>query len=413
MQATIAGRARFTPISARGRGSIRPGAATTPLGIAYTQIPFLADEERQQVANKLGFKKIGKELPDDVTLQDVIASLPRDVFTINEAKAWGGVFLTLGSFAACLGLIAVSPWWFLPIAWFIAGTSFTGFFTVGHDCAHRSGFKNKLVEDIVGTIMMAPLIYPYEPWRIKHNTHHAHTNKLAVDTAWHPVPKEEMKKWGSTQKTLYGAFLGTPLKLWASIGHWLIWHFNLDLYEEKQKPRVIVSLAAVFAFMAIGWPMIIYYTGIAGWFKFWFMPWMGYHFWMSAFTLIHHTAPHIPFKKADDWNAAKAQLGGTVHCDFPYWVELLTHDINWHIPHHITTKIPWYNLRAATESVRQNWGQYISECDFNARLLRYVCAECHVYDKENNYIPFDSPEVNGGDKFPLQGVFDAQRKILQ
>jgi len=39
MQATIAGRARFTPISARGRGSIRPGAATTPLGIAYTQIP--------------------------------------------------------------------------------------------------------------------------------------------------------------------------------------------------------------------------------------------------------------------------------------------------------------------------------------------------------------------------------------
>jgi omega-6 fatty acid desaturase (delta-12 desaturase) len=48
---------------------------------------------------------------------------------------------------------------------------------VGHDCGHRSFCKNKLVEDIVGTIMFMPLIYPFDPWRIKHNQHHAHTNK--------------------------------------------------------------------------------------------------------------------------------------------------------------------------------------------------------------------------------------------
>lgn len=50
------------------------------------------------------------------------------------------------------------------------------FFVIGHDCAHKSFSKNKLVEDIVGTLMMAPLIYPYEPWRIKHDRHHAKTN---------------------------------------------------------------------------------------------------------------------------------------------------------------------------------------------------------------------------------------------
>jgi len=52
-------------------------------------------------------------------------------------------------------------------------------FVVGHDCGHRSFSKNKLVEDIVGTLMFMPLIYPFEPWRIKHNQHHAHTNKCA------------------------------------------------------------------------------------------------------------------------------------------------------------------------------------------------------------------------------------------
>lgn len=51
------------------------------------------------------------------------------------------------------------------------------FFVVGHDCGHRSFHDNNLIEDIVGTLMFMPLLYPFEPWRIKHNHHHAHTNK--------------------------------------------------------------------------------------------------------------------------------------------------------------------------------------------------------------------------------------------
>ena len=83
--------------------------------------------------------------------------------------------------------------------------------------------------------------------------------------------------------------------------------------------QVLVSLAAVFAFGLIGMPAIVAVSGLSGLFKFWLMPWLGYHFWMSTFTVVHHTAAHIPFKPAGEWNAAKAQLSGTVHCDFPKW----------------------------------------------------------------------------------------------
>ena len=41
-------------------------------------------------------------------------------------------------------------------------------------------------------------------------------------------------------------------------------------------------------------------------------------------------------------------------------VEILTHDINVHVPHHVSSNIPWYNLRKATDSLRQNWGQVCS-----------------------------------------------------
>lgn len=37
----------------------------------------------------------------------------------------------------------------------------------------------------------------------------------------------------------------------------------------------------------------------------------------GVLTLVHHTAPHIPFKPADQWSAARAQLSGTVHCVYP------------------------------------------------------------------------------------------------
>ncbi|XLR04569.1 hypothetical protein S83_070767, partial [Arachis hypogaea] len=46
----------------------------------------------------------------------------------------------------------------------------------GHDCPHKSFSKNKLVEDIVGTLVSLPLIFPYEPWRFMHDRHHAKTN---------------------------------------------------------------------------------------------------------------------------------------------------------------------------------------------------------------------------------------------
>ena len=34
-------------------------------------------------------------------------------------------------------------------------------------------------------------------------------------------------------------------------------------------------------------------------------------------------------------------------------MEFLCFDINVHVPHHVMSKIPWYNLRAATDSLRQ------------------------------------------------------------
>ncbi|KAJ7552407.1 hypothetical protein O6H91_06G054400 [Diphasiastrum complanatum] len=316
-------------------------------------------------------------------------TFPPEVFEINDFKAWRNVVISVTSYALGLFMIAKAPWYLLPLAWAWTGTAITGFFVIGHDCAHKSFSRNKLVEDIVGTIAFMPLIYPYEPWRFKHDRHHAKTNMLGEDTAWHPVVRDEWNKFPKFLKKALEWGIG-PLRPWASIGHWLLWHFDINKYRPSERPRVKVSLAAVFAFIALGWPLIIYKTGIVGWMKYWLVPWLGYHFWMSTFTMVHHTAPHIPFKDASNWNGAEAQLGGTVHCDYPRWIEILCHDISVHIPHHISQKIPSYNLRMAHNSLQQNWGKYLNEAKWNWRLMKTIMTECHIYDTEHNYASFDN-----------------------
>lgn len=143
-------RAAYGPLrAAAGRGLLRPvQAIAVPVEqlTAGTPIPQLDDATRAAVAEQLGYRSIGKELPDDVTLGQVIKSMPKEVFELNPLRAWGAVVTTLVAMALSEYLIAISPWYLLPFAWAIAGTAATGFFVVGHDAGHRSFCKNKLLE---------------------------------------------------------------------------------------------------------------------------------------------------------------------------------------------------------------------------------------------------------------------------
>ncbi|KAL6973840.1 Omega-6 fatty acid desaturase, chloroplastic [Sarracenia purpurea var. burkii] len=247
--------------------------------------PFPAEREeyRKQLCENYGFKQIGEPLPENVTLKDIVGTLPKKVFEIDDVKAWKSVLISVSSYVLGLFMISKAPWFLLPLAWAWTGTAITGFFVIGHDCAHKSFSKNKLLEDTVGTLAFLPLIYPYEPWRFKHDQHHAKTNMLYEDTAWHPVWREEFDSSPALRNAIIYGY--GPFRPWMSLAHWLKWHFNTKNFRPNEIKRVKISLACVFAFIGIGWPLIVYKTGIMGWIQFWLMPWLGYHFWVNTISL--------------------------------------------------------------------------------------------------------------------------------
>lgn len=329
----------------------------------------------------MGVYKHAKPLPESVTLSQIIQSIPKEAFEKDTSKAIRAIIITLISTALGLYLIHISPLWLLPVTWFFTGTAATGLFVIGHDCGHRSLVKSIKWNDIIGTISFLPLLYPFHSWRIQHNVHHQNTNKLDVDTAWQPVTKKDYLECTPTFRLLHRLTRG-PVWFIGSVGHWVYEHFDLALFKGDDVFKVKKSVNQVLLFSAVFFPLMLYYVGIWGIIKYWFIPFLCFHFWMSTFTLVQHTAPHIPFLPESKWRDAVASLQHTIHCKYPAWVDFLCHDISVHIPHHVTVGIPHYRLRLAYDSIKKNWGPYLHECEFGVELMWDIISNCHIHDEE-------------------------------
>jgi omega-6 fatty acid desaturase (delta-12 desaturase) len=235
--------------------------------------------------------------------------------------------------------------------------------------------------------MFLPLIYPFHSWRLLHDVHHRHTNDLDQDNAWTPWTVAEYNAASGVMQRVYR---GMRRGFWwlASVAHWAVLHFNLQNFEPRDRARVARSIALVVVFALIFFPSLWLLAGPWGIVKYWLMPWLGYHFWMSTFTLVHHTVPEIPFRPQADWHEVESQLAGTLHCDYPRWVEVLCHDINVHVPHHISVGIPSYNLRPAFAALQQEWGPVIKQSRFSWGLMKRILGDCHLYHPDQGYQRF-------------------------
>jgi len=325
---------------------------------------------------------------ETIRLKDILKTLPKECFQQNQRKAWLGLLTNVLLVGLGYAGIAIAPWFTLPLFWIFTGTALTGFFVIAHDCGHRSFAKRRWVNDLVGHIFMLPLIYPFHSWRLLHNHHHLHTNKLDIDNAWQPFRPEV---YASSDKLTQLGYRLVRGRFWwvGSIAHWALLHFDWSKFSGKNRAQVKLSVLVVAIFAAIAFPVLVATTGIWGFVKFWLMPWLVYHFWMSTFTLVHHTVSDVPFSAASDWDAATAQLSGTVHCNYPRWIEFLCHDINVHVPHHISTAIPSYNLRLAYSSLQENWAEYLhDELQFSWSLMQQITDECYLYEQKNCYQSF-------------------------
>ncbi|MGF1487489.1 MAG: fatty acid desaturase [Prochloraceae cyanobacterium] len=332
----------------------------------------------------------------NLKIEDVVKTIPPALFKKNYTKAWFHLLVNIGIVIFCYFLLAIVPWFFLPPIWVVTGTAITGFFIIAHDCGHYNFAKKRWVNNLIGHLFMTPLLYPFHCWRLRHNAHHNLTNKFGGER-WQQLKDMLLWKadpdWQPIRAEIYGN-LRQRTKLMAQIMRGPFWWLGtiqnsfdqifIDLpqvtHKETFAAKFSINLVKIFAVIFI--PLLIFTVGFWGLLKFWLIPWLIFHFWFSTFTLIHHTSHKIPWKSGEKWNHAEAQLSGTVHCNYPYWVEFLCHNINYHVPHHVAPAIPFYNLKEAHQSLKKNWNSYLKESDFSWNLIIEIITECQLYDEQ-------------------------------
>lgn len=330
------------------------------------------------------------------SLPKIIKNIPKHCLRPNTLKSFSyllrDVVLAVILIALILGtrnlLLAI------PMS-LVLGVVMTGLFVVAHDAGHRSFSSSLFVNNVVGEIFSAVLIWPFHVWRLSHDTHHRYTHHISKEIAWRPFTQEKLNRLGSVSRLMY---------LWTRSWAYFVGSIFFAFYFVRDGLRGLKSrhfrredLSAIY--------FSIFFTGMftalilaatwkaAGWYGVIFLfvvPQLTFQFWMSTFTFFHHTNPDSLFMAEGTWDAAKAQLGSTIHIRYPRWVDWLTHDISWHVPHHVCVGIPHYHLREAHRVLKSVYPEIVREETFSLEYVRRVLSSCQIAGEiTDGYVQWD------------------------
>jgi omega-6 fatty acid desaturase (delta-12 desaturase) len=265
-------------------------------------------------------------------------SIPRAIWQILNTLVPYAALWVLMYFA-----VSWSWWLVIPLA-AIAGGLVVRLFIIFHDCTHGSYFKSSLANDIVGYILGVLTFTPYYHWRWEHTLHHASSGNLdrrGIGDIWTLTVQEYLESsiWrrfaykmarnpvilfvlGPLSLFLFWNRFARPSAAWRE--RLSVWFTNLGIVA------VGFALSMVFGFKQYVLIQLIVMSvaGSAG-------VWMFY---------LQHQFDGVYWDRQDEWDYTAAALEGSSFYKLPKVLQWFTGNIGFHHIHHLSPRIPNYNL---------------------------------------------------------------------
>jgi omega-6 fatty acid desaturase (delta-12 desaturase) len=259
---------------------------------------------------------------------------------IPYVALWGAMYWSL---------YYASFWLTIPLA-VIAGLFLVRIFIIFHDCGHGSFFRSRAANDAVGIVAGILTFTPYYQWRWEHAIHHStagHLDKRGVGDIWTMTVQEYLESGRLTRFAYVLArnpvvlFLLAPLYMFvvhqrfASKGsnareRWSIWWTNAALV------LMVIGLSHVYGWA--GYLMIqLIVLGVAG----------AAGVWMFY---VQHQFEDVYWERGEDWDYAAAALRGSSFYKLPSTLQWFSGNIGFHHIHHLSARIPNYNLQKCHEA---------------------------------------------------------------
>jgi omega-6 fatty acid desaturase (delta-12 desaturase) len=257
--------------------------------------------------------------------------------------------------AAMYASLRISPLLTLALAIPTAGLV-VRIFIVQHDCGHGAFFKSRRANDLVGMLCSVVTFTPYANWRRQHNCHHGNWNNLdsrvsGADiysscltvaeyqalsprdrffyrAARHPIvaqlilpplvflflyrtPFDTPRTWGRERRSVYW----TNLAIFAVLG-------------------ALVLLLGVRPVLLVQLPIIVVASVIG----------------VSLFS-VQHRFDGVLWARQGAWNFRDASLRGSSYLKLPRILQWFTGNIGFHHIHHMSSRIPNYQLQSCHDSI--------------------------------------------------------------
>lgn len=256
-------------------------------------------------------------------------------------------------FIAVWALMAKSlsgPYWITLLLAILGGLFVVRIFIIFHDCGHGSFFKSKKLNDIAGFITGVLTFTPYFHWRWEHSLHHASCGDLerrGVGDIWTMTVKEytAASPWRKfvyrTARNPVVLFLIAPVFLFM-----IYQRFPNKKASQREKWSVYWMNIAIFALAGL----LIWAVGFKGWLMIQVPITMAagaFGVWMFY---VQHQYEDVYWEHHEEWDYTAAALQGSSFYKLPRILQWFTGNIGFHHIHHLSPRIPNYNLEACHNS---------------------------------------------------------------
>ena len=249
---------------------------------------------------------------------------------------WSGMWalLGMGQYWALLGVIP-------------AGGFIVRLFIIQHDCGHSAMFSHKAANDWVGRVIGVLTLTPYDVWKRGHALHHAGSGNLdrrgiGDDIITLTVAEyDALSKFG---KFKYRAYRHPVVMFGIGPAYVFIMQHRLPWGDRLNKSQPWISAMATNAGVIALYALLIWGVGIKA-FLLIQVPtiligasigvWMFY---------VQHQFDETHWSRMGDWDRESAALQGSSYYDLPKWLMWVTGNIGVHHVHHLSARIPFYQL---------------------------------------------------------------------
>ncbi|RXJ00354.1 fatty acid desaturase [Anaerobacillus alkaliphilus] len=268
---------------------------------------------------------------------DIKASIIQILNTLGPlVLLWVGAYLSL----------SVSYWLTLPLAILAAGFMVRTFILF-HDCCHQSFFKSRKANDILGTITGVLTLVPYQQWKHTHTVHHAtsgNLDKRGTGDMW-VLTVEEYKAASLWKKISYRVYRNPFVMLIIGPVAIFLLEYRFNRKGAKRKERINtyvtnVSIVALYSIMCwlVGWQAFVMIQGpiffVAGLLGIWLF-------------YVQHQFEDSYFENEEEWTYIQAAVEGSSYYKLPKVLQWITGNIGFHHVHHLSPRVPNYNLEKA------------------------------------------------------------------